>query len=638
MVTYYENYMPIGDVLVVATCIVFFILIHIAYINRTRSFDLFRQMLLLLFVAALSNLTFNVLVNYSSTLPHIVIYLFRWLSHAALFANMVFYTLYIKDPLRLTDSEHRLNATVVWSVYFALIVYEIVSSLVGFGFHIDTDGTIYNGVNLFIPAYIFFILVPIVNAIRHRNEIYSRVMIGVIGCVMISVTIMLIQGIFRQHSFTAATYLFPMYALLYLLHATPYDVNIGAVNKAAFENMLEITASQKEPVYMMSLYMPEYDEASRKFPHDMQAVIRHFSSDFFKDAHLYQISSGRIILCTKVSKNPNIESKTSQILESFDRVYPDFKIDYKIVALKTVPELVGESAYIGLIQYIENRMPINNVRLVSEDDFLAYNKQCYIVDQLEDIHNKRNLNDPRILVYCQPVLNTTNNRFDTAEALMRLQLDDLGMVFPDQFIPIAEKHHYIHSLSMIILAKTCAQVRQLMEDGYCVERVSVNFSMLDVREDDFCRSVTRIIEDSGIPYEKIAIELTESQSEKDFIIIKDKINELKDTGIKFYLDDFGTGYSNFDRIIELPFDIVKFDRTLVIASGTDVKSATMVKYLAHMFIDMNYSVLYEGIEDENDELRCRETMFARYLQGYKYSRPIPIERLTEFFSKEETTK
>ncbi|HAG70438.1 MAG TPA: EAL domain-containing protein, partial [Lachnospiraceae bacterium] len=97
-------------------------------------------------------------------------------------------------------------------------------------------------------------------------------------------------------------------------------------------------------------------------------------------------------------------------------------------------------------------------------------------------------------------------------------------------------------------------------------------------------------------------------------------------------DDFGTGYSNFDRIIELPFDIIKFDRSLVLASSSDAKSETMVSYLAHMFSDMNYSVLYEGIENEQDEDMCIN-MCARYLQGYKYSKPIPIAKLTDFFEK-----
>ena len=116
------------------------------------------------------------------------------------------------------------------------------------------------------------------------------------------------------------------------------------------------------------------------------------------------------------------------------------------------------------------------------------------------------------------------------------------------------------------------------------------------------------------------------------MILKEAVSELKDTGIKFYLDDFGTGYSNFERIMELPFDIIKFDRSLVIASSTDEKLKNMVSHLAKMFSDMEYAVLYEGIENEEDEERCM-AMSAKYLQGFRYSKPIPIERLTEFFEK-----
>ncbi len=84
--------------------------------------------------------------------------------------------------------------------------------------------------------------------------------------------------------------------------------------------------------------------------------------------------------------------------------------------------------------------------------------------------------------------------------------------------------------------------------------------------------------------------------------------------------------------MELPFDIIKFDRTIVVASAADERSGRIVDSLAHMFDDMEYSVLYEGVEDDRDETRCRE-MSASFLQGYKYSRPVPIEQLRQFLHK-----
>ena len=87
-----------------------------------------------------------------------------------------------------------------------------------------------------------------------------------------------------------------------------------------------------------------------------------------------------------------------------------------------------------------------------------------------------------------------------------------------------------------------------------------------------------------------------------------------------------------ERIMELPFDIIKFDRSLVIASREDERSERFVENLAHMFKDMDYYVLYEGVESDGDEALCQE-MSASYLQGFKYSKPIPIEKLRAFLPK-----
>ena len=160
----------------------------------------------------------------------------------------------------------------------------------------------------------------------------------------------------------------------------------------------------------------------------------------------------------------------------------------------------------------------------------------------------------------------------------------------------------------------------------------MNISVLELKDDGFCGDIISIIDGNSVPGDKVALELTESNSEADFVIMQKKIEELREKGLQFYLDDFGTGYSNMERIMELPFDIIKFDRTMVAASAEDERSEKIVDSLAHMFTDMEYSVLYEGVEDDMDEDRCRE-MSASYLQGYKYSRPVPIEQLRNFLPK-----
>ena len=222
---------------------------------------------------------------------------------------------------------------------------------------------------------------------------------------------------------------------------------------------------------------------------------------------------------------------------------------------------------------------------------------------------------------------------------MRLQNDELGIVFPDRFIPLAEENGYIHTLTEIILNKTCRTLHSLISEGYEITRISVNVSVMELRDPGFCGDIRRIIDANNVDSRRIAIELTESRNESDFILMKERIEELRKNGIDIYLDDFGTGYSNMERILELPFDIIKFDRSIVTAGRQNKRSEQVLGSMAELFSKLRYSVLYEGIEDEVDEAMCRG-LNASYLQGYKYSRPIPIGELSRFLirSSRETVR
>ncbi|MBR5116234.1 MAG: EAL domain-containing protein, partial [Lachnospiraceae bacterium] len=443
---------------------------------------------------------------------------------------------------------------------------------------------------------------------------------------------MIIQQTHGQSSYTAATFLFPIYALLYLAHANPYDLETGSVGESAFEDLIHNSYEQKQELLIMSLFLPEFDTSGKKYPEEVQKTVRMFATSFFKGASLFQLSNGHMALVADTAKNEDYISKSQKMLDAFAEYYPKYRHDYKIVFTKTWNKVSADNDYAGLIRYMHDQMPINSFRRVEDKDIKLFMEHKYILRELADISARGDLFDRRVEVYCQPVYNIRTKSYDTAEALMRLRLPDIGLVLPYQFIPTAENHKFIHTLTKIILNKTCTQIRQLTDAGFFVKRISVNVSVFDLWEPDFTELVEKIIRDSGASPEQLAIELTETQNEKDFEVIKERVNELKGSGIKFYLDDFGTGYSNFERIMELPFDIIKFDRSMVVASNTDARVKEMVSHLAEMFADMDYAVLFEGVETEEDEERCIR-MSAKYLQGYRYSRPIPIERLTEFFEK-----
>ena len=633
---YYGNYSPIGDIIVICICLIIVILIQTTYINRTRSFSLFGAMICCLFGASISDILYHVSLQLAliNKIKVLFVYTTRFSFHFILYSVLFLFVWYILEVMQLNKKSRIIIFPLAGLGLVIISLYDILGIIFGFGFRIEKRHAI-EGFNIFVFGYLYFVGIIVFLMIKYRKKIFRNVMIGFYGSMAVAFILLAVQGIHQQTSFTVASFLFPIIAMFYLLHSNPYDVESGAVSLSALEDLISYNYKRGREMIIISLYMKDFEGEGKHFPKELQTVIRRFASEFFRGAVMFQVNSAHVVLVSDTYKNPDYENRINKILNAFEPEYKRFQYEYKLVIGKSLEEISRKNEYIGFIEDIMVRMNANEVHFIEYNDVTMYNKRKYILDELGDIYRRKDLNDPRVKVYCQPVYNVKTKKYDTAEALMRLELPEVGMVFPDQFIYLAEEYGFIHVLSLIILHKTCAEIRKLIISGYEVKRISVNISVLELRDSNFCSDISNVIKNSGIPDDKIAIEVTESQNESDFIIMKSMINELKDHGIKFYLDDFGTGYSNFERIMELPFDIIKFDRSLVLASGEGEKSERMVGSLANMFANMEYSVLYEGVENELDEQMCIK-MSASYLQGYKYSRPIPIERLTEFFDKKIT--
>ena len=629
---FYGNYTPVGDILVIATCFLFLLLMRIAFITRTRTYVLFRLLIMFLIIAASSSVGFHFFLSRANEHQELLITMLRASYHSALYISLFIYIAYIREQMHL-DKRVTMTAILPMAVItLGLCVFEFLSAVFKWGFRVVGNDQALETINLFPFAYVAFCLVIVALLVRFRKRLFKQVMTGVFGASVLAFITLYIQERFEQSSYTVATFVLPAYAVLYMMHSHPYNLEMGAVDVSAFSDLVRYSRKRKKELLLMSLQLVNLEEEGKQYPEKVKETVRRFASEYFRDATLFQVTNGTLFMAVDKGKNPDHENIVNKMLNAFDEEYPSYRLPFKIVIMDFDEGLSESNDYAGFVRYVESLMGNNEVHFVTRADINEYQRHKYVLSELQDICKKGNLDDPRVHVYCQPVLNIQTKKYDTAEALMRIVLPETGMVYPDVFIPIAEENGIIHPLSLIILHKTCEQIRIMLEQGYEIVRISVNISTVELHDDSFCLDISSVIRKSGIPFEKIAIELTESRSEGDFVIMKSKIDELRESGVTFYLDDFGTGYSNFERIMELPFDIIKFDRSMLMAAGTDMNSEKMVTHLAEMFIDMDYAVLYEGVETTDDEERCVR-MDARYLQGYKYSKPIPIEQLTEYFSK-----
>lgn len=630
----FDNYNRVGDVGVIAICCVIFILLSSSYVSRSLAYRIFSALVGFLFIAAIMNIGYHDLLLLHDPAQNTWVYILRIVYVLLLFCVFFLFSLYCSVVSNLDHKKARIIAITACLMLVVIVGADILLSALDIGFHLQADGTVNAGFDIFMVGYILYLVFLTMQMFWIRKLLYKRVMNGFFGVMIVSVALRLGQHALNMSSLTTMTFTFPVIAMLYIMHSTPYNVNVGTLDVHVVEDMVRRLYKRGTPFIYMSLLWPDYDMEGKHLPDEIQAQIRRFSRELFRNGVLFMISNGHIVMIapTQRQSKADVEKWIQEILAEFQAQYEILRIPFKLVYGESVLEISQKSEYSELIESVQATIPLNTIHRVDKDDIVRFSRREYVLSELKDIYEKCDLDDPRVLAYCQPVLNCQTGTINSAEALMRLNLNKIGMVFPDMFIPLAEKQGYIHVLSEIILHKTCQTIRSLLEEGYVLRRISVNISALELRADDFCDDIQRVIRDAGISSDKIAIELTESHSEADFMIMKDKIEQLHREGIQFYLDDFGTGYSNMERILALPFDIIKFDRTMLIACDNNDRSVKLVNSLANMFRDMSYSVLYEGVENEGDERLCKE-MSASYLQGYKYSRPIPIERLREFLPK-----
>ena len=628
-----NNYTPVGDLVTVAICWVMLFLIAFSYVRKTPAFRVFRVIIPTLMLSALLNITYNQLAQTTGATP--VVYIIRCLFHTALFTVFFLFSLYITEVARLEKKATNRILIAATAVLLGVMIGDAISSIQGYyesgpGGELSSKGAL-----IFIAGYLLFTGANIVLLFTVRRRVYKRVLLGFCSSVAMSFIILLIQGVMKgSSSFTVSSFLFPVIAMLYFIHANPYNVETGTIDGSGLADIVRFNYEKKKSFIFMSLYLPTFSGEGKELPDSIRARVREFAVTFFRGALVFQLGNGHLLLVFRKDQNPDFEHRIGKSLNAFKDYHRLYQYDYKIIIGESIDQVSRKNEYASFLRNVQRTMPVNTIHRISPDDIVSFDRSGYILSQLENIHNRHDLDDSRVLVYCQPVYNVRTGCYDTAEALMRLQLEELGLVLPDQFIFLAEDNGYIHTLTEIILHKTCEEIRRLNSDGYEISRISVNVSMLEMKSDRFCEDITNIISDSGISSDKVAIELTESQNESEFDTMKSKIFELKDKGIKFYLDDFGTGYSNMERIIELPFDIIKFDRSLVIASGHSKRSEKIVHNMASLFSDLNYPVLFEGIENETDEALCRG-MSASYLQGYKFSRPVPIADLRRFLDRKD---
>ena len=253
-----------------------------------------------------------------------------------------------------------------------------------------------------------------------------------------------------------------------------------------------------------------------------------------------------------------------------------------------------------------------------------YNKERYDLMRDMDMILEKAFAENRFEVYYQPIYSIDSGKYNSAEALLRLNDDMYGYISPEIFIPAAEENGMIHKIGKFVLEEVCRFITGEKFKNLGLEYVEVNLSVIQCMSSELSEDVRAVMERYGVSNEQINLEITETAAAYAQTTIMDNINSLTDYGIAFSLDDFGTGYSNMKRIASMPFAIVKLDKTFA-DIDTDDKMMKVVKNTISMVKDMNMKIVVEGVETE-ESLREFSNLGVNYIQGYYFSRPLSQDK------------
>ncbi|MCR4689837.1 MAG: bifunctional diguanylate cyclase/phosphodiesterase [Lachnospiraceae bacterium] len=343
--------------------------------------------------------------------------------------------------------------------------------------------------------------------------------------------------------------------------------------------------------------------------------------------------------------------------DNFAAIFPNELLEDIITFLKgasivydpQIASTVDVSAYVGIFMIpkefrlerpgniVDVIMPAGQMAKASDEGDIYY-------ASLKNLEMKENVSKVRryfeealekgeFKAYYQPKVNVETGQIMGAEALCRW-IRDGRTIPPMEFIPILERNTDICRLDFYMLDLACKDIRRWLDAGKKAVRVSVNFSRKHLVDHGLLDHIVSVIQKNNVPYEYIEIELTETTSEGDYQKLKNLVEGFEKIGIHTSIDDFGVGYSSLNIIRELPWSIMKIDKSLLPMSYAEKNDSSTVlyKHITAMASDMGIECLTEGVETA-EQIRILRENSCEYAQGYYFDKPLPVD---EFEKKMES--
>jgi len=237
-------------------------------------------------------------------------------------------------------------------------------------------------------------------------------------------------------------------------------------------------------------------------------------------------------------------------------------------------------------------------------------------------------------VYLQPQFDIVSGDISGAESLLRWYRGDEGFVDPAEFVPLAEESGLIVEIGNWVVEQTCLELKRILNKGLHPGSVSINVSARQLREQDFASDLLTTLHKFDIYPGYLTLEVTESVVAQNRDTAIGVLNTLRAEGVRIAIDDFGTGYSSLSYLQQLPFDVIKIDKSFIERIGEGTASDNICRTIIRMSHELGKTAIAEGVEKEQ-QIAFLKKNGCDFVQGYYYSKALQQDAFIEFIEKQE---
>lgn len=416
------------------------------------------------------------------------------------------------------------------------------------------------------------------------------------------------------------------------------DTTTGLSNKTAFINTVRRCITNKKPLELILVNITNHKSLESIVGFSgMDDIVRIMTSRITSISkansmfsEMFYLGDGRF--CFEMSfRHLNSTNHMAQAINDIMSKSVDYNgMELNLITTVCIAKCPEDIPDLETLLAFENDITAEtytgNVLYASE----IFSKNHYaLVRQIDSIIENA-LTNNRFEVYYQPIYSIREDKFNSAEALIRLKDESFGFISPEFFIPAAEKSGAIHRIGFFVLEEVCKFISSDEFKNLNMDYIEVNLSVVQCMHNNLDRDIMNILNKYNVSPSQINLEITETAASNSQDSMLENLNHLEKQGLSFSLDDYGTGYSNMDRISSMNFHIIKLDKSFV-NYKRDAKRDKILESNIQMIQSLGMQIVVEGVENAEvlqkfADLRCN------YIQGYFFSKPLPKNAFIDYIN------